>query len=427
MLDRYEEIDKILKVVADKKENKEGIYDILKVWNIPESERLFKPNDIYIYDNAGMDYMGSDSDENWFKRMGYFNAFLLYNVGDYTITDNFNKLGENKFLRFYNPELTTNYQLNKSEPIKMYISLGKDGAFLFLYSLMKFCDNNRILHNSKLAHSIRNDDVVLRVYSLNDAEKIADFIRNSGFNLNNPNPFCFVDGKIGYAMDSGKSYNEYVAETIEEYISNLDNETEAGYESFREYVESLEGDDVKLLSLKLALDSSKTIQDFYKAWNKTIHPEEHETDTDDGLEKQRKYEESVMQERLEKEDSKAVLREREKANKRREDLKQKFELMRAINTSALKEAVTSETETKGLKSNLEYITVITETEKEREARKKEEAEIESKRKKMIKSRLQRSKLVEYMNELAKHDSEKNGDTEFSKSVQKFRDEYDLDK
>ena len=100
MLDRYEEIDKILKVVADKKENKEGIYDILKVWNIPESERLFKPNDIYIYDNAGMDYMGSDSDENWFKRMGYFNAFLLYNVGDYTITDNFNKLGENKFLRF---------------------------------------------------------------------------------------------------------------------------------------------------------------------------------------------------------------------------------------------------------------------------------------------------------------------------------------
>lgn len=427
MSNRYEEIDKFLKLVAEKGEDKDTIYQELESWNIPESERVFKSSDMYVYDNAGLDYMGATSDRNWFKRMGYFNTFLLYNMGDYTITDYFQNIGDNTFLRFYNPEVITDYKMEQKEPIKMYMSLGKKDSFWFLYSLMKFCDENRILHNSKLAHSIRNDDVVLRVYSLVDAEKIADYIKDGSFTLNKPNPFCLTDGEIGYAMDSGKSYNEYVANIIEEYIGKLDNKTETGYESFRKYVESLENGDVKLLSLKLALDPSKTIQDFYKAWNKTINPNEQEADTDEGLEKQREDEKRKKQERLEKEDNSRVIEAIEKAKKRREDLKQKLVLMRTINASALEEVYSCESVMHNeSKNNLQYIHIITETKEECEARKKKEAENERKRKRMINRRLQGNKLTAFMDELAKYSREKNGDSEFSKSVKKFREEYDLD-
>lgn len=417
MSSRYEEIDRFLKFVAEKRKGENDIYHELEIWNIPENERVFESSDMYVYDNAGIDFMSSTNDENWFKRMGYFNTFLLYNFGDYTITDYFSQKGENHFLRFYNPEIEADIKLRKSEPIKMYMSLGKEDAFYFLFSLMKFCENNRILHNSKLAQSIRNDDVVLRVYSLNDAEKIANYIKDGGFELNNPNPFCLTDGKIGYAMDSGKSYNKYVAETIEKYLSKLDEPQKAGYEDFRKYTESLETNEIKderkLLSLKLALDPTKTIQDFYKSWNKIINPDEPEADTDEGLEKQREYERTKRQERLKKEDNNIILQERENANNRRNSLKQKLEVMRTANASVKK----------GIPS---YITIITESKEEYEARKKKEEENEIERKKMIKDRLQRSKLVSYMDELAKSSTDKYEDSEFSKSVQKFRKEYDLD-
>ena len=400
-----------------------GIYRELAVWNIPESERVFQSSDMYVYDNAGMDYMSATSDENWFKKMGFFNTFLIYNIGDYTITDYFQKNGDNKFLRFYNPEVTTDNELNQTEPIKMYMSLGKDESLYFLYSLMKFCDDNRILHNSKLSDSIRTDDIVLRVYSLNDAEKIAEYIKNCGVKLNNPNPFCLTEGEIGYAMDSGESYNKYVAETIERYISQINDINEVGYESFKEYVDSLEIDDVKLLSLKLALDSSKTIQDFYKAWNKTINPNEHEANTDEGLEKQREYEKRKKQERLIKNDSQSILIERKKAMERRAKLKQKLELMREINASVRESIFNGELGINGdFGSIIQNLYVVSDTEEEDKARKKREEENERERKSMIKSRLQKSELVAYMNSLAKI----GGDSDFSKSVQKFRQGYDLD-
>ena len=423
MSNRYEEIDKFLKFVAEKRKDMNGIYRELAVWNIPESERVFQSSDMYVYDNAGMDYMSATSDENWFKKMGFFNTFLIYNIGDYTITDYFQKNGDNKFLRFYNPEVTTDNELNQTEPIKMYMSLGKDESLYFLYSLMKFCEDNRILHNSKLSDSIRTDDIVLRVYSLNDAEKIAEYIKNCGVKLNNPNPFCLTEGEIGYAMDSGESYNKYVAETIERYISQINDINEVGYESFKEYVDSLEIDDVKLLSLKLALDSSKTIQDFYKAWNKTINPNEHEANTDEGLEKQREYEKRKKQERLIKKDSQSILIERKKAMERRTKLKQKLELMREINASVRESIFNGELGINGdFGSIIQNLYVVSDTEEEDKARKKREEENERERKSMIKSRLQKSELVAYMNSLAKI----GGDSDFSKSVQKFRQGYDLD-
>ena len=116
---------------------------------------------------------------------------------------------------------------------------------------------------------------------------------------------------------------------------------------------------------------------------------------------------------MKKEDNNIILQERENANNRRNSLKQKLEVMRTANASVKK----------GIPS---YITIITESKEEYEARKKKEEENEIERKKMIKDRLQRSKLVSYMDELAKSSTDKYEDSEFSKSVQKFRKEYDLD-
>lgn len=96
-----------------------------------------------------------------------------------------------------------------------------------------------------MAKKIRNDNLVLRVSSLEYANKIIDFVRNEDYFKDNdlsPNPFLYNIDNIGLAVDGGYSYNSQVANLIRDYITkkqlsrSLDN---VNMKDFNKFISSL--------------------------------------------------------------------------------------------------------------------------------------------------------------------------------------------
>lgn len=125
--------------------------------------------------------------------------------------------GNRNFIYFSNGNL-------KGNEIKMYIPLDyghiKEGA----KQLFDFISSSNITHQSKISDILRNDNLVVRVNSLEDAEKIVNFINNNSYlkeGLIKVNPFLANHSGVGFAMDNNESYNYTLCEIINNYINYL--------------------------------------------------------------------------------------------------------------------------------------------------------------------------------------------------------------
>lgn len=126
-------------------------------------------------------------------------------------------------------------------PIKLYIPIGKKDSLNFIMNLIYFIEDSDIWHQSKLASDIRTDDMVIRVYTKEDARKIIDFVNeNKGQTLLETNPFLMRDGKVGLAVDGKQSFNRVTSFLIAEYIEECKKngkQEESGLEDFRNYLQ----------------------------------------------------------------------------------------------------------------------------------------------------------------------------------------------
>ena len=121
------------------------------------------------------------------------------------------------FLWFSNGKL-------KGNEIKLYIPLDynhiKDGA----NQLFDFIASLGIEHQSKIANKIRNDNLVVRVNTLEDAEKIIEFVKNNNYiqeGLIKTNPFLTNYSGVGLAMDNNYSYNSTICQILSDFINYL--------------------------------------------------------------------------------------------------------------------------------------------------------------------------------------------------------------
>ena len=112
----------------------------------------------------------------------------------------------------------------KGNEVKLYIPMDynhiKEGA----NQLFDFIASTGIEHQSKIANKIRNDNLVVRVNSLEDAEKIIDFVKNNSYiqeGLIKTNPFLTNFNGVGLAMDNNYSYNSTVCEILSNFINYL--------------------------------------------------------------------------------------------------------------------------------------------------------------------------------------------------------------
>ena len=78
--------------------------------------------------------------------------------------------------------------------------------------IFDFIERNNMKTGSKVADTIRSDEIVLRMESTDDAEKLIQFINNNPYlkeNSRPTNPFLNRAGVVGVGYDDLLSYNQY--------------------------------------------------------------------------------------------------------------------------------------------------------------------------------------------------------------------------
>ncbi len=127
------------------------------------------------------------------------------------------EVSDRPFLWFKNGKMSGN-------EIKLYIPLDKDHIDIGAKMIFDFIVNANIEHQSKIAEIIRNDNLVIRVNSLEDAYKIIEFVSNNNYvkqGMLKVNPFIPNINGIGIAMDNSYSYNSTLCSIIRDFINKL--------------------------------------------------------------------------------------------------------------------------------------------------------------------------------------------------------------
>ena len=121
------------------------------------------------------------------------------------------------FLWFFKGKTTGN-------EVKLYIPLDvnhlKEGA----NQLFDFISKTNIQHESKIAKIIRNDNIVVRVNSMEDANTIIDYVSNNSYlkeGMLNVNPFLPSKNGVGITMDNCYSYNSSLGDLIYSFLNML--------------------------------------------------------------------------------------------------------------------------------------------------------------------------------------------------------------
>lgn len=128
--------------------------------------------------------------------------------------------------------------------VKLYLSFPKDKIYECVNKVFEFVASNKMVTHSKVADMLRSDSVVLRLDSIEDVEKVINFVNND-LNLSNSckktNPFLIKEGHVGIAYDHMLSYNSTLSFLLEQYFKycrmyNRFNEVSSS--TFKEYVDN---------------------------------------------------------------------------------------------------------------------------------------------------------------------------------------------
>ena len=105
--------------------------------------------------------------------------------------------------------------------IKLFIPLKAEFIYEGVNILFEFLANNNIPHTSQVASNDRNDNIVVRLYSMKDAEYVASFVNNNPYLCNalkENNPFLCKEHGVGFAIDGTESYNEILCDLVHESL-----------------------------------------------------------------------------------------------------------------------------------------------------------------------------------------------------------------
>ncbi len=179
------------------------------------------------------------------------------------------------FLVFQNGRLSGN-------EIKLYAPYDSKHIVEAAKKIFSFMAKNNITHQSKIAYIIRNDDLVIRVNTLEDAEKVIAFIQKDPFlrkNLLKVNPFLPNNNGIGMAMDNDFSFNSVLCEIISNFVLLLRNQNrinDLNVENLNAYIKEsipkiydLDKRDIYKL-LEKTTSKNFTLKDFYTHANNKL-------------------------------------------------------------------------------------------------------------------------------------------------------------
>lgn len=211
-------LESMMYVKTLKKKNKDdltynNIYSALIKFNVNPTERIIN------LDEAG-----------------YFQKW----INDFANRENIDVFVANDwqyFCQFVNVKDSSFYH---TDSIKMYIPLDVKHIGYGAEMIFDFLEKNNIEHSSKIGREIRFDNIVVRMKSQEDAEKLANFINSQQYlqeGLIEANPFAVEKNKIAYAADKKLSYNSTLCKLIKLYIDKSYNEnTKPNYQNFQLFI-----------------------------------------------------------------------------------------------------------------------------------------------------------------------------------------------
>ena len=123
--------------------------------------------------------------------------------------------------------------------VKMYIPINHANTSYMVKTIIEQLAKNNIASDNKISRIARSDAFVLRIYDVNDAYRVANWINNN-FNLEATGselPLCYKFGKIGIAMDGRTSYNSIVTQLIRFYSQNYTQNLDVN--GFKDFVRNL--------------------------------------------------------------------------------------------------------------------------------------------------------------------------------------------
>lgn len=238
MEDKIQRINRILldlydNSYSDREFNYRVVYNYLKTYKLSYNAKSFKVSDRCF--------------NNWIERFGSKDNI-----------DCFCSFSNKYFCQFVNGEV--NY-----EAIKMYVPLDEKHIFEGAKLIFDFLASNNISHRSKIASDIRVDDIVIRLWNVEDAKKLQSFLDNNAYiqeGLLSTHPFAFSCNGINYAYDGDTSYNMCLSVIISSYISNMKSQNAdrsmINFDTFNSFLSNFVNNysDVKVLSELRSLGSS---------------------------------------------------------------------------------------------------------------------------------------------------------------------------
>lgn len=138
-----------------------------------------------------------------------------------------------------------NGNFNPRSAIKIYVPLKKHNLDENVTRIFDFIRSNNIMHYSKVAKEVRNDNVVIRVSNQKDATTIIDFINSNDDikrSLNPVSPLTFSYKGIGVSRDGNLSYNMQLCEIIS---SCLNKKMKLNVNSFSNYLKQKGSNEVE--------------------------------------------------------------------------------------------------------------------------------------------------------------------------------------
>lgn len=125
-------------------------------------------------------------------------------------------------------------------PIKLYIPIKYSHIKESVNKLLAFFSKKKMPFEMKIANKVRTDDIIVRLYSLEDVNKFLNFIKYNEYineGLLKPNPFCYQEESIALTNDGSISYIQVIASYISRYInSNKDNIDDIKLHKFYNYI-----------------------------------------------------------------------------------------------------------------------------------------------------------------------------------------------
>ena len=142
--------------------------------------------------------------------------------------------------------------------IKLYIACDIKNLYNVTSLVFNYMIDENIITQSKIAKEMRNDVLVVRVSTMEEAENVSKFVNSLDYNsLVSYNPYILSNGKVGMTYDGTLSYNKTLSLLMNSYFNTKKNSNSLDKSTMEDFVNFIKRE------VLLCINDSEYLHDNY--------------------------------------------------------------------------------------------------------------------------------------------------------------------